>query len=87
MFAAEFVHQVNEVLRVNSQNQVINNQEMLKKKIQLVEALADVEIAAKIIKDAEGGGDSNRIDESYKKLNTEMKPVDQGTEEWELVQK
>jgi len=54
---------------------VINTVELLKKKLDLLEALQDIEIATSMLKS--DGSSDNAIDESYKKLKTEMQPIDQ----------
>lgn len=65
-------------------NEVINTHEILRNKYQLMEALVDVEVASKIICGAHG--ESNILDQYYKSLNTDIQPVELGTEEWEMVQ-
>ena len=48
----------------------------MKAKIQMLEALADIEIAMKII--ARGGaGDANPVDGQYESLNCGLEPLDQ----------
>eukprot|EP01106_Pelomyxa_sp_JSP_P008667 TRINITY_DN2412_c0_g1_i2.p1 TRINITY_DN2412_c0_g1~~TRINITY_DN2412_c0_g1_i2.p1 ORF type:complete len:248 (+),score=52.45 TRINITY_DN2412_c0_g1_i2:121-864(+) len=60
--------------------------EMLGQKIKMVEALADIEIATKLISEAESVGE-NPIDMSYKKLRSAIDPVDRDSKEWNLIQK
>eukprot|EP01105_Mastigella_eilhardi_P019279 TRINITY_DN452_c0_g1_i2.p1 TRINITY_DN452_c0_g1~~TRINITY_DN452_c0_g1_i2.p1 ORF type:complete len:320 (-),score=80.90 TRINITY_DN452_c0_g1_i2:61-1020(-) len=62
---------------------VINNTELLKQKIVMVETLASIQIAAKLIDQA----DASDVDAMYQKLNAEIEPVDEGSEEWDMVQK
>ena len=66
---------------------VINSSEMLKKKMQMLEALADIEIAAHIVE--ETGKDNsefvNQLDANYAKLNTDIVPVEVDSEEYKLI--
>lgn len=66
---------------------VINSSEMLKKKMQMLEALADIEIAAHIVE--ETGKDNsefvNQLDANYAKLHTDIVPVETDSEEYKLI--
>lgn len=68
---------------------VINTSEMLKKKMQMLEALADIEIAAHIVE--ETGKDKsefvNQLDANYAKLHTDIVPVERDSEEYQLIAK
>eukprot|EP00294_Goniomonas_avonlea_P012894 CAMPEP_0114554936 /NCGR_PEP_ID=MMETSP0114-20121206/8477_1 /TAXON_ID=31324 /ORGANISM="Goniomonas sp, Strain m" /LENGTH=645 /DNA_ID=CAMNT_0001740019 /DNA_START=6 /DNA_END=1943 /DNA_ORIENTATION=- len=56
---------------------VINTHEMLKSKMQMLEALSDIEIATHLMEAAEDeGGDKSLLDMNYKALKTEIEPVD-----------
>ena len=62
---------------------VINNKTMLKKKIELVESLAELEVASKIItKDKKS---ENPVDSVYNDLHTDITPIDKDTEEWKWI--
>lgn len=70
-------------------NFIINSKEKLKEKLELVESLADIQIAAEIINEVEGDDDdANELDAkyfiislySYKKMKCEIVPMD-GTED------
>lgn len=68
---------------------VINTQEMLKKKMSMLEALADIEIAAHIVEDTSKGDTEliNQLDANYARLNTDIQPVDTGSDEYKLIEK
>eukprot|EP00742_Colponemidia_sp_Colp-10_P000975 GILJ01001057.1.p1 GENE.GILJ01001057.1~~GILJ01001057.1.p1 ORF type:complete len:855 (-),score=177.28 GILJ01001057.1:120-2531(-) len=68
-------------------NFIIRDEQTLKAKLQMIESLADIEIATKLLED-EGGEDSEEpaVDVHYKRLKTEMVPVDRSEEEFKLVQ-
>lgn len=53
---------------------VINSVQMLKTKLQMVESLADIEIATRLL--ASGGADLNPIDHHYSKLKCGIQPVE-----------
>jgi len=65
---------------------LINNINLLKAKMEMLEALSDMEIASKII---QRGPQINEhpIDTQYKALNTEISPVDQNSDEFKLLVK
>ena len=53
--------------------QIINNKVILKQKLEMVEALADIELATKLMK-ATGGGEENKslLDMHYESLNASI---------------
>lgn len=63
---------------------VIGDSETIKKKLAMLEALGDIEIAARLIKEAEES-DESPIDANYKRLNADLQPVDPDTEEFKAV--
>jgi len=65
---------------------LIDNSEELQKKMKLMEALIDIEIATTLLKETDSAGDSP-IDANYKKLKTELVPVDQDDDEYEWITK
>ncbi len=56
----------------------ITSVKLLKEKIAMVESLADIEIATKLLRQASSGPESllNPIDATYDKLKCEFKPVE-----------
>jgi len=64
----------------------IKTSETLKQKMQLLEAMADIEIAQSLIKQAEKS-DSNDsvIDQNYQKLKCALRPIEKNTEEFKLI--
>lgn len=65
---------------------VIRNSETLKKKMAMLEALADIEIATKLMKETEESGD-NPIDHNYSQLKCDVVPVDTNTDEYKEIEK
>eukprot|EP01125_Pyxidicula_operculata_P012134 TRINITY_DN3984_c0_g1_i1.p1 TRINITY_DN3984_c0_g1~~TRINITY_DN3984_c0_g1_i1.p1 ORF type:complete len:919 (+),score=265.76 TRINITY_DN3984_c0_g1_i1:39-2795(+) len=61
---------------------LINTDEELKNKMRLMEALQNIEIAADLLKQS-GEGDSV-IDTNYKKLKTDLSPIERDTEEFKM---
>jgi len=53
--------------------------------MKLMEALVDIEIAATLLKQG-GGEEESKVDTNYKKLNTELVPMDETDEEFKMVQ-
>lgn len=67
---------------------VIKNAEVLKKKMQMLEALADIEIATKLMKQTEESTDTaNPIDINYSALKTDIVPLDVGSAEYKEIEK
>ncbi|KAG2378279.1 hypothetical protein C9374_008422 [Naegleria lovaniensis] len=64
---------------------VINQKTMLQKKIELVESLAELEVASKII--SKEKKTENPIDSIYNDLHTELTPVEKNSEEWKWIDK
>lgn len=61
---------------------VIGTKELLKSKIDLLEALADIEIATGILKETAGS-----VDENFKRLHADMVPLPEGSREFSLIAK
>ncbi len=59
-------------------NFIINNDKILKEKIDLLDSLSHIEIATKLIKESEGKGDI--IDQHYEKLHCEIDYIEENTE-------
>jgi hypothetical protein len=53
--------------------------DILKDKLKLLETLQELEIATSLLKAADGD-DSNAVDQSYKKLCTDIVPLEKGTD-------
>eukprot|EP01087_Luapelamoeba_hula_P005895 TRINITY_DN1594_c2_g1_i2.p1 TRINITY_DN1594_c2_g1~~TRINITY_DN1594_c2_g1_i2.p1 ORF type:complete len:1110 (+),score=268.26 TRINITY_DN1594_c2_g1_i2:108-3437(+) len=64
---------------------LIDNTDLLKKKLELLDTLQEIEIATSLLKT--DGDSSNAIDESYKKLKTEIVPLDSSTEEYATLKR
>lgn len=65
---------------------LIRTKDDVKAKIQMLEALADIEIAMKIIKE-EGADDVNPIDSHYTSLKCDLQALDKTHPEFEIVNK
>ncbi|XP_060599923.1 poly [ADP-ribose] polymerase 2-like isoform X2 [Ruditapes philippinarum] len=62
----------------------INTKEQVKQKIALLEALVDIEIAIKMLK--EGDYSENPVDRHYHSLKCDIEPLDHKSEEFKLVE-
>ena len=67
---------------------VINTPQELKRKLQMVESLGDIEIATSIMKRAEAMAETNihPLDMYYSKLNNSLSPIDRSSEHWSLIE-
>ena len=57
---------------------IIRTHEAVKAKLQLLEALADIQVALKILSDGDDG-DKNPIDRRYSQLKVDIQHLKQGT--------
>lgn len=55
---------------------VINTDEKVKKKLEMLQSIEDIQVATKILDDKSRGKDESIIDSNYKKLNCELTPMD-----------
>ena len=69
-------------------NFTIKTHEILKQKLDLIQNLIDIKIAANIIEEKKDvkGPKVNLIDQNYAKLNCEMKTLDSKSEEYKLIE-
>lgn len=71
----------------NHQPPLIATEEQLREKTDMLEALLDMEIAASLLKDGSGGETLDPIEQNYRKLKTNMVPVDTDDSDWDMVSK
>jgi poly [ADP-ribose] polymerase len=64
---------------------VINQESAILKKMELLDTLADLEIASKLLGVAGGQVTENPIDSAYNKLKCEMVPLDKSSAEYKLL--
>lgn len=63
---------------------IIKTKEQLKAKLDLVEQLADIEIAKRLLDDS-CNDDLNELDANYKKLKCKLNTIDKSNKEFKLV--
>lgn len=61
----------------------VDNLETLKKKVDMLEALQDIEIATSLLQGDSASGSA--LDDCYKKLNTAMSPLDKSSDEYKVI--
>ncbi|KAH3756566.1 hypothetical protein Pelo_11594 [Pelomyxa schiedti] len=67
---------------------LINNTRLLIQKMSMLEALADIEIASSLLRDdSTTSSNLNPVDLQFRKLKTSIEALEQGTPEFELLQK
>ena len=74
---------------------MIDNLDLLRSKIELVQNLMEIELASRMLKrkpkaegdDGDAGEDEDPMDTHYKSLNSKIKPVSRGSEDFALVEK
>ena len=79
----EFYTKIPHTFGMQQHPPLIKTKEEVKDKIQLLEALSDIEIAIKVLK--MGDMSENPIDRHYHALNCDLEPVDKSTAEFKLV--
>ncbi|XP_029470799.1 poly [ADP-ribose] polymerase 2 [Rhinatrema bivittatum] len=65
---------------------LIRTEEELKEKVQLLEALGDIEIAIKLVK-SELNSREHPLDQHYKKLHCSLQPLDHSSSEFKVIEK
>ncbi len=65
---------------------LINSLDKIKEKLDLLDALSQIEIAMSIIK-SEAGGDQNPVDHQYSALKCDIKPLDKEDARFKLIDK
>merc|ERR1712218_65011 len=70
---------------------VLNNEQAIKGKLDMLENLLEIEVAYSLLKSANDGGDDGKskdpIDAHYEKLKTDIKVLDKTTEEFKVLEK
>ncbi|XP_077381446.1 poly [ADP-ribose] polymerase 2 isoform X2 [Festucalex cinctus] len=66
---------------------LIRTEDELKKKIALLEALSDIQIAVKMVESAGDGRDEHPLDRHYHSLNCLLEPLDPVGEEYKVIEK
>jgi len=64
---------------------VINTKILLKKKLEMVESLADIQIATTLLKNQKVEITENPIDTNYKSLHCDLAPLDPKSEEYDMI--
>jgi poly [ADP-ribose] polymerase 2/3/4 len=62
---------------------IIDNDKLLQQKYDLLAALADIEVAARMMEGESGG---NAMEQRYKLLKNDITAVDRGTDEWKRIE-
>ncbi|KAI8813309.1 poly polymerase catalytic domain-containing protein [Cladochytrium replicatum] len=83
--SSEFYTVIPHVYKNNQRPEVIRNFEMVKIKLTMVEALADIEIATKLLDETKAIHDANPIDTRYNSLQCGLQPIDHSTDEFKMV--
>jgi len=66
-------------------NFIINTPQVLKKKLELVESLSEVSIAKKLLDDTSKNVKINPLDQHYKKLKSDIQPLNTKGSEFQMV--
>lgn len=66
---------------------LIDNEELLKTKLEMLDSLLEIETAYEIITDTRKDSDVDPVDQHYEKLNTEITPLEKQSEEFETIEK
>ncbi|XP_072296739.1 poly [ADP-ribose] polymerase 2 isoform X2 [Eucyclogobius newberryi] len=65
---------------------IIRTEEELKEKIDLLEALSDIQIAVKMVQSS-GDGEENPLDRQYKSLHCALQPLDPSAHDYKVVER
>ena len=70
----------------NMRNFIINTSQMLKDKLDLVQSLSDIQIAAEIVNEIENEDDDmNELDAKYKKMKCKITPIDESDPHYDTL--
>lgn len=65
---------------------IIRSEEELKEKIELLEALSDIQIAVKMV-ESSADGEEHPLDRQYKSLHCGLQPLDAGAHEYQVIER
>jgi len=65
---------------------VINTKDKLKEKLDMVQALGDIEIATRLLEQGDKEGQSE-MDSNYSKLHCKIDPIDENSEDYDVIMK
>jgi len=86
----KFYTLVSHVVAAGQTLPAIDNLELLKQKLHMVESLAEIEIAARLLRQKDPEMEKhaqNPLDIKYAKMHVQLTPVQQSSREWELVER
>ncbi|XP_078489741.1 poly [ADP-ribose] polymerase 2-like [Ciona intestinalis] len=66
---------------------LIETTDQLKEKLELLEALNEIQVAISIVEDENEDDDTNPIDLNYKSLNCDLTPLDRSDDQFKIVKK
>lgn len=61
---------------INMQNFILNTEQKIKQKLEMLQSLQDIQVYTKILNEGKISSDMNEIDSNYLRLKTDIKPVD-----------
>ena len=86
--STEFYHLVPHVLKLGETLPMLNTEEIVKKKIEVVDNLMEIENAYSILQHSENGAkeEKNPIDLNYQKLKADIDVLDKSTEDFKIIE-
>eukprot|EP01105_Mastigella_eilhardi_P011041 TRINITY_DN2544_c0_g1_i2.p1 TRINITY_DN2544_c0_g1~~TRINITY_DN2544_c0_g1_i2.p1 ORF type:complete len:486 (-),score=145.03 TRINITY_DN2544_c0_g1_i2:66-1523(-) len=65
---------------------LLSSPESIKEKLKMMEAIGDIEIAARLMKEGQSGASRNAVDVKYRKLRAKLEPVEKHTQEYSYIE-
>jgi hypothetical protein len=63
----------------------LDNEEKVRKKLSMLQALTDMKITKKILDAADNSSDINFVDQNYQKLKCKIDAVEKNSDEWNTI--
>ena len=74
------------VLKFGETLPILDREELIQKKIEIVDSLIEIETAYSILQDHTEDENQNPIDQNYEKLKTKINVLDRKTDEFQIIQ-
>eukprot|EP00828_Plagiopyla_frontata_P032895 TRINITY_DN4278_c0_g1_i1.p2 TRINITY_DN4278_c0_g1~~TRINITY_DN4278_c0_g1_i1.p2 ORF type:complete len:213 (-),score=36.17 TRINITY_DN4278_c0_g1_i1:546-1184(-) len=71
----------------NMANFILDTEAKVKNKIEMIQSIADIQIATKLLEDKTDPSEIHQFDANYSKLHCELEPVSKNSEEFKIIQK
>lgn len=68
-------------------NFILDSEKKVKEKVEMIQSLADIQIATKLLEDKTDLSKLNQLDGNYNKLHCNLVPIDKSSEAFKIIEK